>query len=477
MTERIGSISRIGLVLGALGAAVVFWPKGADAHERPFVRDANQYPIDFSLLVSWPGLAAIVVSAVAVLAARETERRLGTRIWDLAQQLRRGPVLAIAAVSLATVSTAVVVSVAAALGAKELEKHLSTWRWLNGPVLAVVVLLVAVGSAGALSAAAVLGARGLERRFSSRIWDLVQQFRHQPMLRGIGITEERLRRLYGYLPLVLAIHVAVSLLISGVQGQLLAPNVVMSTSLLSGLFGLAEVVIALALVYGIYTEYASLGLIGLVLGGLVLAPLLGFPPLVVLEHVEFVGIALFLYGVGRGPYSGDAVLGRQWYAPSFLVRHTLDALRWGIGGSMIILAFTEKLLNPTLAEAFLRQKINFNFGQAFGMSDQVFIACAGASELTLGFLLISGAMPRLVILMTLAPFSLTLPYLGFVELVEHIPFYAVLLILLVVPRSQSFSWADALKPSVQAQEVREKADELQLVTAGARRTKHNGSQN
>src|SRR5262249_20125704 len=183
-----------------------------------------------------------------------------------------------------------------------------------------------------------------------------------------------------------------------------------------------------------------------------------FPPLVVLEHVEFVGIALFFYGVGRGPYSGDALLGRQWYAPSFLVRHTLDALRWGIGGSMIILAFTEKLLNPTLAEAFLRQKINFNFGQAFRMSDQVFIACAGTTELTLGLLLISGVMPRLAVLMTLAPFSLTLPYLGFVELVEHIPFYAVLLLLLVVPRSRSFSWADTLMLAASAHEARGNED-------------------
>src|SRR5262249_3901879 len=101
MTKRIGRIGRIGLVVGALGTAVVFWPRGADAHERPFVRDANQYPLDFSLLVSWPVLAAMVVSVVAVLAAREFEKRFGTRIWDLVQQLRRGPVLTVVAVSVA----------------------------------------------------------------------------------------------------------------------------------------------------------------------------------------------------------------------------------------------------------------------------------------------------------------------------------------------------------------------------------------
>src|SRR5262249_22024289 len=304
-----------------------------------------------------------------------------------------------------------------------------------------VVVLAATISAAVVSAAAVLGARELEKRYGALFHMWVQQLRRRPPLQGIKITEERLQRLYDYLPLVLAVHVAVPLLVSGIQGQLLAPNLEMSTNLLSGLFGVAEVIIALALVYGIYTEYASLGLIGLVVTGLILAPVIGLPPLVVLEHVEFVGIALFLYAVGRGPYAGDAVMGRRWHAPDFLVRHSLDALRWGVGVSMIILAFTEKLLSPTLAEAFLRQKINFNFGQVFGMSDQMFILCAGVAELSLGLLLISGMLPRLVIVMTIAPFTLTLPYLGFVEFVEHLPFYAMLLILLIVPRSRAFACA------------------------------------
>src|SRR5262249_25316430 len=150
-----------------------FWPKEVGAHERPFVRAANQYPIDFSLLVSWPVLAAVVVSAAAVLVAREFEKRFGTRIWDVVQQLRRGPVLVVVAVSVVTVLAAGVVSIASGLGAKGLEKQLCAWPWMNGPVVFGVVLRGAVAGAVVVSAAAVLVARGVERRFGTRIWDVV----------------------------------------------------------------------------------------------------------------------------------------------------------------------------------------------------------------------------------------------------------------------------------------------------------------
>lgn len=252
-----------------------------------------------------------------------------------------------------------------------------------------------------------------------------------------GISEEQLRRVYAFLPLLLAIHTAVPLLVSGFQLELFAPNLKMQTTLLSGLLALAEVLIALALVYGVFTDYAAWGLIGLFVAALVLGPFVGLPVVFVPEQVLFVGIAVFLLIIGRGPFSGDALLGRRTRPHPEYITYALPALRWGTGLSFVILAFTEKLLNPAVAEAFLTQKINFNLGTRFGLPNGLFVYGAAIVELTFGVLLISGYLPRLVITALWVPSNLTLPYLGWVELAGHLPIYAVLLTLLIVGSSDA----------------------------------------
>jgi len=296
------------------------------------------------------------------------------------------------------------------------------WRRLGSwPVIGAI--LIALG--------AVAVALLLDRRY--REWQ--RQRQHAPVYALAGIGEEQLRRVYAFLPLLLAIHTAVPLLVNGFHLALFAPNLAMRTNLLSGILALAEILIALALAYGVFTSYAALGLIGLFIAALALGPFVGIPARFVPEHVDLIGIAVFLAIIGRGPFSGDAVLGRRTHPHPALVNYAIPALRWGVGLSFAILAFTEKLLNPTIAKAFLAQKINFNLGSAFGISDTLFIYGAGVAELTFGLLLISGALPRLVIIGLWVPSNLTLPYLGWVELAGHLPIYAVLLTLLIVGSS------------------------------------------
>jgi hypothetical protein len=56
---------------------------------------------------------------------------------------------------------------------------------------------------------------------------------------------------------------------------------------------------------------------------------------------------------------------------------------------------------------------------------------AGTIELTLGLLLMSGAFVRAVIVMLWLPFNLTLPLLGWRELVGHLPVYGIMALLLI----------------------------------------------
>ena len=289
------------------------------------------------------------------------------------------------------------------------------WSW---PVLIII------GLALALTGLAIV----VDRQY--RRWHRARNPRLENGL--IGLDEKRLRRVYAYLPLLLALHTAVPLLINGFGLQLFAPNLHMAQNLLSGLFALAEILIALALVYGVFTQYAALALIGLFVGGLVLSPFLAVPTILLPEHIYLVAIGAFFYIIGRGPFSADALLGRRSRPDVRLVEYAIPVLRTGVGLSIVILAFTEKLLNPVLAQAFLTQKINFNLGSGFGISNDIFIYLAGFGELVFGLLLISGALPRLVIIGLWIPFNLTLPYLGWLELAGHLPTYAVMLILLIV---------------------------------------------
>lgn len=284
-----------------------------------------------------------------------------------------------------------------------------------------------VGLAVAVAAVAVVAARLAER------WLQARRSRRPAAAAALaGIGEERLRRVYAYLPLLLAVHTAVPLLVNGFGLGLFAPNLHMRTNLLSGLLALAEVMIALALLYGVFTDYAALGLIGLFVAALALGPLVGIPAVFVPEQLLFVGIAVFLLIIGRGPFSGDALLGRRTRPRPQYIGLALPALRWGTGLSFAYLAFTEKLLTPRLAEAFLTQEINLNLGAGFGLPDWLFVYGAAIGELTFGALLCSGYLPRPVIIGLWVPSNLTLPFLGWIELAGHLPIYAVLLVLLLV---------------------------------------------
>jgi uncharacterized membrane protein YphA (DoxX/SURF4 family) len=244
----------------------------------------------------------------------------------------------------------------------------------------------------------------------------------------LGMPWTSYRRLLSWLPLVIGLHAAVPLLLSGVHAQLFVPSLPLPRDIVGGLLGLAQIVIALGFFYGALTRVAALALVGVWLAGAIL-----FGPVELLEQSLFLGIAAFLFAAGRGPLAFDRALGRlhrpfdRWVPPA------VRALRILTGVSIVTLAFTEKLWNLPMGLDFL-ERHPFNFFPALGLEgidDRAFLLIAGTVELTFGVLLISGAFPRLVILLLWLPFNLTLPFLGPVELVGHLPIYGIMALLLV----------------------------------------------
>ncbi len=103
------------------------------------------------------------------------------------------------------------------------------------------------------------------------------------------------------------------------------------------------------------------------------------------------------------------------------------------GVALIVVAFVEKLANPELAVAFLRDHPELNVAAAVGLplGDLEFVRLAGAIEVLFGLLLLSGALPQAVVIIAGIPFNATLWFFGNIELVGHLPIYGAMLVLLV----------------------------------------------
>lgn len=284
------------------------------------------------------------------------------------------------------------------------------WGDLTEPA---TLLVIGVASAVTLGAALLWRARGRTCLLPGPL--------------ELGATPQRLALLMGWLPLLLAVHAAAPLLVSGVNGWVFVPNLELRQPA-DAFLGLAEIGIALLLFYGAFARWAALGLAGVWGAGVLL-----FGPVLMVEQAIFLGIAAFFFIAGRGPVAVDRVFGDWAGARERWLPLAIPALRWGAGVSFAWLALTEKLLNVPLGLRFLERYPQVNFLPTLGIpaSDAEFVRLAGGVELAVGLLVLSGAFPRLVILVLWLPSNLSLAYFGWTELVGHLPIYAAMAILLL----------------------------------------------
>lgn len=232
-----------------------------------------------------------------------------------------------------------------------------------------------------------------------------------------------LGRLAPWVPRLLGIHAGVSLLAQAARGTYLAPALALPENPWGTALAILEGSVGVWLITGFRIRGAAALL---VLSG----PLgmLGYGVVPILERMDLLGVALFLALLPPADTPGGAV------APEpDLLRRAMLALRLLVGGSLIVLAFTEKLARPELAYAFLDDFPAFNILEAVGVNvaEATFVRVAGAVELLFGLLLVSGAMPQLAVVLAGIPFNATLFFLGAEELIGHLPIYGAMLALLV----------------------------------------------
>jgi hypothetical protein len=245
---------------------------------------------------------------------------------------------------------------------------------------------------------------------------------------ALGMPWDNYVRLLTWMPLVIGVHMGVTLLVSGVSRQLFVPNLELPVNLLGGVLGMVEIAVALSFIYGALARPAAAAL-----GATWIVGMFVFGPLRLIEHTEILGIAFFLFAMGRGPLAFDMALAKLNKPVARLVPFAMPVLRISLGIGIAIVAFTEKLWNIPMGLAFLADH-HFNFFPYVGLpgiDDTKFLLIAGTVELLLGLILITGAYVRLIIIVTLVPFNLTLPFLGWRELVGHLPTYGILALLLL----------------------------------------------
>ena len=224
---------------------------------------------------------------------------------------------------------------------------------------------------------------------------------------------------------VVGIQTAISLVYMTVRGWLLAPTL----TVVGEWWGYALLVVQLFVAFTFVTGWLTrVG--GGVLVGLVLAAFAIFPADRAAEQLLFVGVGAFFLIQGRGLFrpTGELVtrITEYWtrYSPI-----ALPVMRVFTGISILWLAFSEKLLNPQLAAAFLHDRPEFNFMRLVGFNwftDEFFTYAAAAVEATVGVLLIAGVLPRIVILFMWVPFNIAIPFLPPEELLGHLPILAVM---------------------------------------------------
>jgi len=219
--------------------------------------------------------------------------------------------------------------------------------------------------------------------------------------------------------------VGLALLVTAVQGAIIAPHFTEPGSgglLLRfveggvGLLLIANKGVRLAACLMVVLFLASAGLFGFISS---------------LEYFNFLGVALFLL-INSIPADSQY----QSLRP-----YALPLLRVHAGIALGVLAWTEKLLDPSLAVRFLEEN-QINFMQALGFeqfSNRFFVLCAGCTELIFSLIFALGLVTRINTL-ALAGFlvSSNLYFFvvgktneAFLELTGHLPLFAIALLLLL----------------------------------------------
>ena len=287
-----------------------------------------------------------------------------------------------------------------------------------------LLLTLPLLAAFALATGAVIAAFVIQRRFPEPgVVKILERFSHTG-------------------PLVLGLHLGIALIAAAIVGLLFVPSLRPEDDLYGRAILVVEAMCGVMILLGLATRAAAilLALLGVV-------AMLPFSFESILENIHILGIAAFLFIVGRGPISLDRVRGVK--PPTDHDRApaaALALLRIALGFGIAYGALTEKLLDPGLAQSLLERMPFLNVGRPFGLGDPQFAYLAGLTEFVIGCVILSGQLTRPVAALGAVIFTASLPIFGWSEFLGHLPFYGIMFMLFIAPDADSWQVRHALRP-------------------------------
>lgn len=217
-----------------------------------------------------------------------------------------------------------------------------------------------------------------------------------------------------------------ALIIFSILGYIFAPNIV-AQGRVGGILLVAQGVIGIGFLLGVFVRFFAIALVGLYS-----AVSAYFGAYHALDTLDIIGISLFLAIVGRPMWTlARSSWAQSWWMP--FRAYAVPLLRVFTGLNLIVLGFSEKLLRPDLGVAFLALH-PWNFMEMAGFSgytDYWFVFSAGIVEALFGFIFIAGFITRINTAVLSVFFITTLILLGPVELIAHLPYFAIVAVLLL----------------------------------------------
>jgi uncharacterized membrane protein YphA (DoxX/SURF4 family) len=247
------------------------------------------------------------------------------------------------------------------------------------------------------------------------------------LLIKLGITQKLDAALSKYgkaIPLIVRYTTGLLLIINAAKGLLFAPNVPTGAHDIAPLLSVVLAVAGVMLIIGFKIRWAALAILGVYLVSLLYIRPLGD----MIDHVEYVGIGLYLLLYSYKPY---AALARQRMWQPVLSPESL--LRIFVGFGLMALALSEKLVGVGFSSDFL-QNHNWNFLEPVGVSDRLFIIISGITEFVVGLTLVLNIAPRLTTAIVALLMTLTAILLGVDEVFGHL--FALSLVAVVWLRSE-----------------------------------------
>jgi len=222
------------------------------------------------------------------------------------------------------------------------------------------------------------------------------------------------------------------LLIAATHEYLFSPNLTHESGV-PMVFIMAQFVIGLAFLLGIYARLAAMALAALWFLGV---PVIGGIPM--LEDIWILSSAAFVFIMGNDYFSlvsfrAVAPLAHRYRA------YALPVLRLGTGATLLVLGFTEKIVHPEFGINFLRQyDWNFMHHLGFPYSDYLFTLSAGSVESLFGLVFVLGIVTRLNAFVVAFVFSIPIFILGPIELAGHLPHFAAIVLILLFGAGDHF---------------------------------------